>query len=92
MKARLVSGKRENEGNKCNGCVRCCVEPGIEVPKAGGGGEPLAELLVKSPGQRCFWIGVIQNGILGCTVYHHPYRPEVCITYVCEELLSNAFS
>lgn len=78
--------------NKCNSCVRCCIEPGIEVPEVGEGREPLTELFVKLPGQRCPWIGITARGILGCTIYYHPHRPEVCITYVCEELLSSKFS
>lgn len=89
---RRVSSSLRDGNNECDGCVRCCIEPGIEVPRAGREGEPLRELLVKPPGQRCPWIGIIERGVLGCTIYHHPRRTQVCIAYVCEELLSDEFS
>ncbi len=83
-----MSGKDQDAVNRCSNCVRCCVEPGIEVPQVGVNGEPLAELVVKSPGQCCPWIGKLADGILGCTIYVHHHRPQVCAAYVCEELAS----
>ncbi len=89
---RPVSSNHEDGDNACGGCVRCCTEPGIEVPRVGREKEPLGELLVKPPGQCCPWVGVVEKGILGCTIYYHPHRPQVCIAYVCKELLADEFS
>ena len=72
--------------NPCHGCVWCCVMLEVEVPQSGEDGQPLPERQLKARDEPCPWIGLMEGGILGCTIHEHENRPWACSTYECPEL------
>ena len=76
----------QTRGNRCGGCIWCCIYYALEVPAPGEDGLPTRELVRKPHGELCPWLGPVEGGVLGCTIHKNGLLPFECEVFECPEL------